>query len=333
MLGWGELTKFFLAQPARLTLLTLAGYALCTVEALAQDPPPRPVRLLVPSVAGGPSDFVARLIAPKLGIALNRNVVVDARASVNGIVATEIAARAAPDGTTLAIGNNGTHVINAGLYRKLPYDPVRDFAAISKLVSAGTVLVAHPKLAANTLAEFIAAAKREPGKINIAVAGANGAVTTAVFKSATGIELNNIPYKGSAPSEFAVISGEVAVAMLSLPTVALYVKSGKMKALGISTARRSPLLPDVPTIAESGIAGFEFGNWHGLFAPAATPMAVVRTLYRDVARILADPEIRELVHARGSEIIANTPEEFAASLKSDIQRYRRIMAAAGIEAQ
>jgi tripartite-type tricarboxylate transporter receptor subunit TctC len=307
------------------------GLALCASDACAQDLPQKPVRLLVPSVAGGPSDFVARLIAPRLGVALNRNVVVDARASVNGIVATEIAARAAPDGSTLAIGNNGTHVINAGLYRNLPYDPVRDFAPVSKLVTAGSVLVAHPKLEANSFAEFIAAAKREPGKFNIAVAGANGAVTTAVLKAATGIVLNEVPYKGSAPSEFAVVSGEVAVAMLSLPVAAPYVMNGKMRALGISSARRSPLLPNVPTIAESGIAGFEFGNWHGLFAPAGTPAGIVQRLYREVARILEDPAVRDLVHARGSEIVASTPEAFAASLTTDIARYRAIMLAAGIK--
>jgi tripartite-type tricarboxylate transporter receptor subunit TctC len=252
---------------------------------------------------------------------------------VNGIVSTEIAAHAAPDGSTLAIGNNGTHVINVGLYRKLPYDPIRDFAPVSKLISAGTVLVAHPRLEANSFREFVAAAKREPGKYNIAVAGANGAITTEVLKSATGINLNNIPYKGSAPSEFAVVSGEVAVAMLSLPTAAPYVKSGKMKALGISTLKRSPLLPDVPTIDESGVAGFEFGNWHGLFAPAGTPERIVHKLHGQIVRIFEDQEIRDIVHARGSEIITNSPEEFAASLKRDIQRYRGIMIAAGIQPQ
>jgi len=260
-------------------------------------------------------------------------VIVDARASVNGIVATEIAAHAAPDGSTLAIGNNGTHVINAGLYRKLPYDPVRDFAPVSKLISAGTVLVAHPRLEANSFREFIAAAKREPGKYNIAVAGANGAITTEVLKSATGINLNNVPYKGSAPSEFAVVSGEVSVAMLSLPVAAPYVKSGKMKALGISTLKRSPLLPDVPTIDEAGVAGFEFGNWHGLFAPAGTPERFVRRLHAQIVRIFDEREIRDLVQARGSEIIASSPEEFAASLRHDIQRYRGIMLAAGIQPQ
>ena len=309
------------------------GFFLGAAAVCAQELPPKPVRLLVPSVAGGPSDFAARLIAPRLGAALDRNVIVDARASVNGIVATEIAAHAAPDGSTLAIGNNGTHVINAGLYRKLPYDPVRDFAPVSKLISAGTVLVAHPRLEANSFREFIAAAKREPGKYNIAVAGANGAITTEVLKSATGINLNNIPYKGSAPSEFAVVSGEVAVAMLSLPTAAPYVKSGKMKALGISTLKRSPLLPDVPTIDEAGVAGFEFGNWHGLFAPAGTPERFVRRLHAQIVRIFEDREIRDLVQARGSEIIASSPAEFAASLKHDIQRYRGIMLAAGIQPQ
>ena len=314
-------------------LPAVAGFLLGAAAAGAQDLPAKPVRLLVPSVAGGPSDFAARLIAPGLSAALDRNVIVDARASVNGIVATEIAAHAAPDGSTLAIGNNGTHVINAGLYRNLPYDPVRDFAPVSKLISAGTVLVAHPRLEANTFREFIAAAKREPGKYNIAVAGANGAITTEVLKSATGINLNNVPYKGSAPSEFAVVSGEVAVAMLSLPTAAPYVKSGKMKALGISTLQRSPLLPEVPTIDESGVAGFEFGNWHGLFAPAGTPERIVRRLHGQIVRIFEDREIRDLVHARGSEIIANSPAEFAASLKRDIQRYRGIMMAAGIHPQ
>ena len=314
-------------------LTAIASLALCASVACAQELPQKPVRLLVPSPPGGPSDFAARLIAPKLSAALDRNVIVDARASVNGIVATELAARATADGATLAIGNNGTHVVNVGLYRKLPYDPVRDFVAVSKLISAGTVLVAHPRFTANSLPEFIVAAKREPGKINIAVAGANGAITTEVLKSATGITLNNVPYKGSAPSEFAVMSGEVEVSMLSLPIAAPYVKAGKMKALGISTARRSPLLPDVPTIAEAGVAGFEFGNWHGLFAPAGTPARIVRRLHEAVVRIFDVREIIDLVHARGSEIIASTPAEFATMLKRDIERYRGIMLDAGIQPQ
>ncbi len=305
----------------------------CIAPALAQDQAKRPVRLLVPSPPGGPSDFAARLIATKLSEALGRNVVVDNRQSVNGIIATEIAAKSLPDGGTLLIGNNGTMVVNAGLYRKLPYDTLKDFAPISQLVSAGTALIANPKFPPKTFKEFVAAAKKEPGKINIAVAGATGAVATEVLKFAAGIRLNNVPYKGSSPSEVAVMSGEVEVVLLSIPVAAPHVKAGRMKIYGVTTAKRSPMLPDVPTIQEQGLAGYEFGNWHGLLAPAGTPDRFVRTLHREVVRILGSKDVREIVVTRGNEIIANSPEEFAARLKRDIPRYKKIMADAGIQPQ
>ena len=317
----------------------LSVIALCSVIAEAslaaesRDLPARPVRLLVPSPPGGPSDFAGRLIAPGLSEALGQNVVVDARQSVNGILSMETAAHAAPDGSTLAIGNSGTHVMNVGLYRKLPYDPIRDFVPVSQLISAGTALVANPKIGPNSFKEFIAAAKKEPGKLNVAIAGANGQVATEVLKVATGINLNNVPYKGSAPSEIAVMSGEVDVALLSIPIITQYVKAGRMKVFGVTTASRSPLLPDAPTIAESGVEGYEFGNWHGLFAPAGTPDRFVRLLHREIVRIFGKREIRELVIARGSEIIAGTPDELAAKLKRDIPKYKKIMAEAGIQPQ
>lgn len=301
--------------------------------AVAQDLSRRPVRLLVPSPPGGPSDFAGRLVAPGIGEALGRNVVVDARQSVNGVLSMETGAKAAPDGATLIIGNVGTHVMNTGLYRKLPYDPIRDFVPVSQLISAGTALVAHPKLAPATFKDFVAAARREPGKFNIAVAGANGQVATEVLKHATGMALNNIPYKGSSPSEFALISGEVDVALLSIPVVAPHVKGGRMKAYGVTTARRSNLMPEVPTIAEQGVAGYEFGNWHSLFAPRGTPDKDVRFLHKTVVAIFSKPETRQVVLARGSEIIAGSPEELAALLKRDIPRYRKIMAEAGIQPQ
>lgn len=301
--------------------------------ALAQDPGRRPVRLLVPSPPGGPSDFAGRLVAPGIGEALGRNVVVDARQSVNGILSMETGARAAPDGGTLIIGNVGTHVMNTGLYKKLPYDPIHDFVPVSQLISAGTALVANPKVGPGTFRDFVAEAKQAPGKFNIAVAGANGQVATEVLKHATGIVLNNVPYKGSAPSEFALISGEVEVALLSIPVVVPYIKGGRMKAYGVTTAWRSPMLPEVPTIAEQGVEGYEFGNWHSLFAPRGTPDRHVRALHRAVVEIFARQEVRNLVVARGSEIIAGTPEELAALLRRDIPRYRKIMAQAGIQPQ
>lgn len=304
-----------------------------SATASAQEQAKRPVRLLVPSPPGGPSDFAARLVAPKLSEALAQNVVVDNRQSVNGILATEIAARSPADGNTLLIGNIGTMVMNTGLYRKLPYDPLKDFVPISQLVSAGTALVANPKFGPRSFKEFVDAAKKEPGKINIAVAGANGAVATEVLKFAAGIKLNNIPYKGSSPSEVAVMSGEVEVALLSIPVVTPQIRAGRMKIYGVTTAKRSNLLPDTPTMQEQGLQGYEFGNWHGLLALTRTPDKVVRKLHREVVRILESKEIRDIVLARGNEIIANSPEEFAARLKRDVPRYKKIMAEAGIQPQ
>lgn len=299
----------------------------------AQEQAKRPLRLLVPSPPGGPSDFAARLVAPKLSEALGQNIVVDNRQSVNGILATELAAKSPPDGNTLLIGNNGTMVMNVGLYKKLPYDPLRDLTPISQLVSAGTALIANPKFAPKTFREFVAAAKKDPGKINIAVAGATGAIATEVLKFAAGINLNNVPYKGSSPSEVAVMSGEVEVALLSIPVITPHIRAGRMKVYGVTTAKRSPMLPEVPTIQEQGVEGYEFGNWHGLLAPRGTPDKIVRAVHREAVRILASKEIRDIVIARGNEIIANSPEEFAARLKRDIPRYKKIMAEAGIQPQ
>lgn len=311
----------------------LASMAGGVADALAQGEPRRPVRLLVPSPPGGPSDFAARLIAPKLGEALGQLIIVDNRSSTNGIIASEIGARAAPDGNTLLIGNVGTLVMNTGLYRKLSYDPQRDFVPISQLVSAGTALVAGPKFAPTTLRELIALAKKEPGRINIAVAGANGAVATEFLKHVAGIDLNNIPYKGSAPSEVAVLTGEVSLALLSIPVVTPHVKAGRMQIYGVTTGKRSRHLPDVPTIQEQGFPDFEFGNWHGLLAPAGTPESVIRRAHAAVIKVLTTPEIREIVESRGNEVIANSPQEFAANLKRDIPRFGKIMAIAGIVPQ
>ena len=302
--------------------------------AAAQDYPARSIRLIAPSPPGGPSDFAARLLAPKLGEYLKQNVVVDNRQSVNGIIACELLAKAAPDGLTLGIGNNGTHVINAGLYKNLPYDPIRDFAPVSQLLSNGSALAAHMKFAPKTLKEFVSYAKANPGKVNIGIAGANGAIGTEIFKSAMGLQLNNVPYKGSAPAEVAVISGEVEVVQLSIPVVAPHYKAGRIKVYGIMSGKRSPLLPDAQTIAEQGYTGYEAsGNWHGVFAPAKIPDRIVRILHREIVRVFESPEIRDVISNRGSDLIVNTPEQFAESLKRDIARYRKVMQEVGIKPQ
>lgn len=292
----------------------------------------KPVRMLVPSPPGGPSDFAGRLIAPGLGEAMGRNIVVDARQSVNGILSMETGARAAPDGATLVIGNAGTHVMNPGLYKRLPYDPAKDFVPVSHLISTGTAFVAHPKVPGTTFKEFVDYARKEPGRFNIGIAGAAGHVSTEVLKYAMGMKLTNVPYKGSSPTEIAVMSGEVDVALLSIPVAAPHAKSGRMKVYTITAGKRSPMLPEVPTVGELGI-DFEGGNWHGLFLPAGASDRMVRALYREVAKIFEKPEIRDIVVNRGSEIVASTPEELSAKLKRDMPKYKAIMAKAGIEPQ
>jgi len=318
---------------SRRALLITVALAALSAPASAQDQSRRPIRLLVPSPPGGPSDFAARLVTPKLSEALGRQMIVDNRQSVNGILASEIAANSPPDGNTLLIGNNGTLVMNPGLYKKLPYDPLRDFVPITQLVSAGTALVATPKLPVQTFKDLVAMARKDPGKLNIGVAGANGAVGTEVLKQAAAIKLNNIPYKGSSPTEQAIIAGEVELALLSIPVVAPQVKSGRMKILGVTTAKRSQMLPDVPTLQEQGLPGYEFGNWHGLLAPRGTPDRIVREVHRAAVQVLRTKEMQDLVLARGNEVIANTPEEFAAKLKHDVPRYKKLIAESGIEIQ
>jgi tripartite-type tricarboxylate transporter receptor subunit TctC len=331
------------AMPAvRRALLALLAPSLVAASVAALPPAAaaqpsaeqkRPIRLLVPSAPGGPSDFAARLVSNRLAEAIGQSIIVDNRQSVNGVVASEIAAKAPPDGYTLLIGNIGTMVMNVGLYKKLPYDPQRDFMPIGQLVSAGTALVANPRFPSNNFREFVAAAKKEPDRITIAVAGANGAVATEVLKYMAGIRLINVPYKGSAPSEVALLSNEVSVALLSIPAVTPHVRQGRMKIYGVTTAKRSFLLPDTPTIQEQGLAGYEFGNWHGLLAPKGTSPALVRRLNQETNKVLAQKDLVELALARGNEIIANSPEDFAAVLARDIPRYRKIMAVAGIEPQ
>lgn len=314
-------------------LIALAGLSFFAQVACAQSLVSKPVRLIVTSVPGGPSDLVARMIAPKIGEALGRNVVVDSRGSVGGIVAAEIAAKAAPDGSTLMVGNSGSHAINASLYRKLPYDAQRDFAPISQLVSISMVLVANPKVAANTLKDFIAAARKEPGKFNIAIAGSTGELAGDALMTQAGMKLSNVPYKGSAPAEFAVLSGEADLTLLTVVASTANINSGKLKALGITGAHRSPLLPNVPTLAEAGADGYEFVMWHGLFAPVGTPERIVRTLHRDVVRILNSAELKDRFISQGFDIVANTPEQFAAVIKRDTEKYRAIVTAAGIKPQ
>jgi tripartite-type tricarboxylate transporter receptor subunit TctC len=305
--------------------------ALVSTGALAQAPVVgKPVLIIVPNAPGGGPDLIARLVAPRLGEALKQSVIVENRASANGIVATEAVARAASDGSVIAMGNAGTHAINATLYTKLPYDPVRDFAAVTEVASAPLVIVAHPAVPARSVKELIALARRQPGKLNIAVAGATGELAGNDMKMRGRVDMKNIPFKGGAPATISVISGETDFTMTNLVAVAKQIEAGKLKALGVTSAQRSALLPNVPTVAENGLEGYDHQLWYGMFVPAKTPAAVVQGLYREVSRIVALPDIRERLVATGHTVVNSTPEQFSDKVKREVEKFRKLIIDSGM---
>lgn len=287
--------------------------------------PAHQVVIIVPNAAAGPSDLLARWISPKLSESLKQNVIVDNKPSANGITAGEFVARAAADGSVLGVGNTGTHAINATLYRKLSYDPVRDFIPVVNVFGAGLVLAANPKLDAKSIRDIIAMAKAKPGSVNVAIAGATGEIATNAIKAMAGIDMNNVPYKGGAPAVIAVISGETHFVLTPYGGVNAQVDAGKMKILGTTAARRDPMIPNVPTLAESGLPGFEISMWYGVFAPAKTPAAVVNAYNREITQIVNQPEIRNQITSQGFEILTGSPEQFAEVVRRDAEKFRKVI--------
>jgi tripartite-type tricarboxylate transporter receptor subunit TctC len=310
----------------------LASAATCT---LAQAPAPvlpsKTVQIIVPNAPGAGNDLLARLIAPKLSESIRQNVVVDNRPSANGVVGTELVARATPDGSVLGVGNAGTHAVNASLYKKLNYDPVRDFAAISELAKTSLVIVSNPIVPAKSVKELLAIARKSPGKLNAAIAGATGEIATNALKLQAGVDMKNIPYKGGAPALIAIVSGESDFTMTNYAAVASLAKAGKLRILGVTGVRRNPQIPDVPTVAESGLEGYAIEMWYGLFAPAKTPPATVQALQKEVARILNLPDVKERLVSTGHEIVASTPEQFTEKQKREVERFRKIVVESGMQ--
>jgi tripartite-type tricarboxylate transporter receptor subunit TctC len=257
-------------------------------------------------------------------------VIVDNRASSNGIVGMEIASKALPDGHTFAIGNSGTHAVNAYLYKKLPYDPVRDFTPVTQFSTTGMVVAANARLPGTVIQDLATYAKTRNGGLNIAIAGATGELAGDALWSALKIRMTNVQYKGSAPSELAVVSGEADISMLTPLATLNHVQSGRIKAYGITSATRSPLLPDVPTLAEQGVTGYDFQFWNGLFAPAKTPDAMVRAAHRAVMAALQTQEVKDRFRQLGLEVVGNTPEEFRVIVNRDVEKFRRIIVESGI---
>lgn len=294
--------------------------------------PTRAIRIVVPFGPGGPADILARAAAPKMTESLGQQVVIENRGGANGIVGVEIVAKSAPDGYTLVMGTTGTHGINAGLFSKLPYDTINDFAPIARLGISNYVLVAHPSLPVRTVKDVLQLAKARPGQLTWASGGAVTQLAAELFKRTAGIDVVVVPYKGNAPAVTATMSGEVSLIFGGIAQSVRLVEAGRLRAIAVSGARRSPVMPNVPTVAESGLPNFEAGSWYGLLAPGATPRPIVERLNREVLRVLQLPDIRERFMAEAFEVPTDTPEQFAAHIKADVPKWAKVVKAAGIKA-
>jgi tripartite-type tricarboxylate transporter receptor subunit TctC len=308
----------------------LAAALLLAAPAAAQYPA-KPVRFIVPSSAGGGTDIIARALAQKLSEALGQQFVVENRPGAGQMIGIELAARAPADGHTILM-TASTLAINPIMYKKVSYDPLRDFAPITQAASLPNVLVVHPSLPARSVAELVALAKREPGKIAYASAGVGTSpqMSVELLKSLAGIDLLHVPYKGTGPGVIDVLAGQVKVMTPNVLTALPHIKSGRLRALAVTSAKRSEALPEVPTMAEAGVPGYESVQWYGVLAPAGTPREIVQRLYAEIAKALHAGEVRERLAADGAEPVGSTPEEFAAFIRAEIAKWSKVAKAAGI---
>jgi tripartite-type tricarboxylate transporter receptor subunit TctC len=315
---------------AALALLTLV---LLPAIAAAQTWPAKPVRMLVPFPPGGGVDFAARIVGKHLAERLGQPVVIENRAGANGIIALEALKNAAPDGYTLAAASNGPLVINPFLYLKLPYDPVRDFVAIGRMVDFPLLLVTHPSLQASTVTELIALAKAKPGVLTYSSPGVGNGSHLAVelFASMANVSLVHVPYKGTAPAATALLGGEVSFTISSIPTVLPHIRAGKLRALAVGNAKRLPALPEFPTLSESGVPGYEAFSWAGLIAPSGTPREVVTRVNREMVQVLKQQDLVDQLARDGTLAAPDTPEEFSAYIKAELDKWARIVRLANIK--
>ena len=304
-------------------------------SALAQAWPGKPLRIVIAQAPGSATDVISRVVANPLSESLGQPIVIDARPGAGGALGTEVAARSAPDGYTLFMGNNSTHGSNPAVYAKLPYDAVKDFAPISFVASVPYVMVVDPKLPVSTVQQFIALAKSSPGKMNYASAG-NGSThhfCGELLKSMTGIDIQHIPYKGSGPGIAGLLGGEVSMMFSNVADIGSQIKGGKVRALAVTAQRRASTLPEVPTMAEAGLPDFEVTSWFGLLVPAGTPAPIIARLNAETVKALGRAEVKATLGAQGLEVASSTPEQFAAHIKSEIARFTKIAKAAGIKAE
>ena len=316
-------------------IASLTGAALLfgTALVLAQTEtyPVRPIRFIVPLPPGGGADLVARIVAERLSKNLNQQVLVDNRAGGGTVIGADLAAKSAPDGYTLLLGTATTHAINASLVKKLPYDPVRDFSPISLVAVLPQIIVAHPSLPANTLPELIALARKRPGEILFASTG-NGSANhlgAEMLKRVANLNVVHVPYKGAGPSITDLLAGQTQFMFTTIPPALPHVKGGRLKALAVAHAKRSALLPQLPTTAEGGAPGVEASSWNGVLVRAGTAQSVITRLHTELSATMTLPELRERLAAAGVEPMINTPDEFAKYIASETARYAKVIASSG----
>ena len=312
-----------------ITLTLFAG------NAAAQTYPAKPIRLMVPFPPGGSTDIVARIVAQKLSAQLGQPMVVENRGGAGGTIGTSVVAKAPADGYTLVVGTTSTHVVAPSVYAKLEYDPVKDFAPVSLMAVTPYLLVVNPAVQAKTVKELVELMRAQPGRLNYASAGIGSTTHLAMemLKFASGTFALHIPYNGNGPAGAAVIAGQVEILFGSLPAVLPHARSGRVRALAVGTLKRSPSLPEVPTVAESGYPGFDASLWLAIMAPAGTPAPVIERLHKEVVAAVSAPDTRDLLDKAGAEVLTSTPAELAAMIRDGVAKYARIVRVAGVQAQ
>lgn len=318
----------------RLTSLLAVAATCLAVTAGAQEYPSRPIRIIVPFPPAGTTDILARLVGQKLQETLGQTVLIENKPGAGGNIGSDMVAKAPADGYTLLMGTIGTHAINPGLYKKMPYDSVKDFTAVALVATVPNVLVVHPAVPAKTVTELIAWEKANAGKINYASSGVGTSIHLSgeMFNAMAGTRFAHVPYKGSGPALTDLIGGQVSLMFDNLPSSIGHIRAGKLRALAVTSSKRSSALPDVPTIAESGVAGFDSGSWFGLLAPAGTPKPIINRLNAEVLKILATPEMKQKFSEQGADPSNMNADEFGAFIKAEITKWAAVVKASGASA-
>ena len=315
-------------------VLLIVALCCAAFPALAEYPD-KPVKIIVPYPPGGTTDILARVIAQRLGERLKQSFIVENRGGASGAIGTQAVAKSPADGYTLCMGTIGTHGINSALFKNLPYDAVKDFAPITIVGSTPNVLMVNPSVPAKTLAELLALARAKPGGLNFGSTSQGGSphMSGELLKSMTGVDIAHIPYKGAGPMLIDLIGGQVQLGFDNLPSSIGHIRSGKLRAIAVTTAKRFPGAPEIPTMAESGVPGYEVSAWFGLLAPAGTPKPVIDALYTNIAAILKQPEVVKQLFDLGAEPGGNTPEAYARQIAADVEKWKKVVAATGVKAE